>query len=81
MATDLREAAELILSDSSRPEEVHRSLARLLDIAVKLSARDAQSSVEFRNELQTAAAVLCASIVAAAVGFTIFLSRILPAIF
>jgi len=53
--TDLKEGAKLILSNSSKPEEVNRSLVLLFDTANKIAARDTQLPPEFRNKLQAAA--------------------------
>lgn len=54
-ATDVKEAAKLILSNSPKPEEVSRSLARLLDTANKIAARDTRLPAELRNKIQVAA--------------------------
>ncbi len=57
-ATEVKEAAALILSNSPRPEEVDRSLSRLCDIAVKIAARDTHVQPEFREKLKAAAQAL-----------------------
>jgi hypothetical protein len=54
-ASAVREAAKLILSNSSKQEEVHRGLVYLLDTAIKIAAKDAQLPLEFQNKLQAAA--------------------------
>jgi hypothetical protein len=60
-ASDVKESANLILSNSTRPDEVNRSFARLLDTAIKIAARDARLPAEFHNKLQTAAKAFAAS--------------------
>jgi len=53
-ATGVKEAAKLVLSNSSKPEDIDRSLTRLLDIAITIAARDSRSPAEFQKRLQAA---------------------------
>jgi len=54
-ATDVKEAAKLILSKSSRPAEVNRGLTLLFDTANKIAARDTRLPAEFQTKLRAAA--------------------------